>query len=44
MENPFPSGLIKSALNYGKRYLLRVLSDFVREWALDDYFEDDRFQ
>ena len=36
--------LVQSALNYGKRYLYRALSDFLKDWSLDEFLEDVLFQ
>ena len=32
--------LLKSALNYGKKYVNRTVGDILRDWALIDLFED----
>ncbi|MFX1282189.1 MAG: hypothetical protein ACFFB5_00980 [Promethearchaeota archaeon] len=37
-------GLLKTALNYGKRYIYRTLSDILKEWSLDPFLEDNQFQ
>ncbi|MFX0184781.1 MAG: hypothetical protein ACFE95_16995 [Candidatus Hodarchaeota archaeon] len=39
-EIQFMPSLIKSALNYGKRYISRTLSEILREWSLDEFIED----
>ena len=33
--------LIKSAINYGKKYLNRTVGEILREWTLVDIFEDE---
>ena len=35
--------LLKSAIQYGKRYLYRTISDILREWSLDEVLEDNWF-
>ena len=35
-----PSGLIKSALNLGKKYVYRAINDILHDWSMDDIFED----
>ncbi|WP_455463148.1 hypothetical protein [Candidatus Hodarchaeum mangrovi] len=35
--------LIRSALNFGKRYIHRAISDILREWSMDDIIEDNWF-
>ena len=32
--------LLKSALNYGKKYVNRAVGDILRDWALIDLVED----
>ena len=32
--------LLKSALNYGKRYVNRAVGEILRGWALNDLIED----
>jgi hypothetical protein len=32
--------LLKSALNYGKKYINRTIGEILREWALSDIFDD----
>ena len=32
--------LLKSALNYGKRYVNRAVGDILRNWTLTDLIED----
>ncbi|MHA2202128.1 MAG: hypothetical protein ACW991_00430 [Candidatus Hodarchaeales archaeon] len=36
--------LLKTAFNYGKRYIYRSLSDILKEWSLDELLEDDQFR
>jgi hypothetical protein len=33
--------LLKSALNYGKKYVNKTIEELLREWALTDLVEDD---
>ena len=32
--------LLKSALNYGKKYVNRTVGEILRDWSLVDTFED----
>ncbi len=32
--------LLKSALNFGKKYVNRTVGEILREWTLVDMFED----
>ncbi len=32
--------LLKSAVNYGKKYVNRTVGEILREWALMDIFDD----
>ena len=33
--------LLKTALNYGKKYVNRTIGDILREWALIDLVDDE---
>ncbi len=42
-EDQFIESLLKSALNYGKRYLSRTISEILKEWSMDQLLEEDQF-
>jgi len=39
----FMPGLIRSALNFGKRYVYRAITNILREWSMDEVIEDNWF-
>ncbi|UCG03054.1 MAG: hypothetical protein JSW11_03510 [Candidatus Heimdallarchaeota archaeon] len=43
-ESQFIDTLIKTAYNYGKRYIYRTLSNILKEWSLDELLEDSQFR
>ncbi|MFX0122788.1 MAG: hypothetical protein ACFFAE_04065 [Candidatus Hodarchaeota archaeon] len=43
-ESQFIDALLKTAFNYGKRYIYRALSNILKEWSLDELLEDKQFQ
>ena len=43
-ESQLIDTLLKTAFNYGKRYVYRTLSNILKEWSLDELLDDHQFR
>ncbi|MFW9902871.1 MAG: hypothetical protein ACFFFH_00945 [Candidatus Thorarchaeota archaeon] len=43
-ESQFIETILRTAFNYGKRYIYRTLSNILKEWSLDELLEDHQFR